>query len=89
MSTACVVYRCTRQVDLYLYLRADLDQEVLPEPLMKRTGLLTEVMRLELHPQRRLARADVNKVIEQLVGAGYYLQLPPNGLLDPHLYFGD
>lgn len=89
MSTPCVVYRCSRQADLYLYLRADLEPARLPEPLLKRAGQLTEVMRLDLHAERRLARVDVSKVIEQLRSAGYFLQLPPNGLLDPHLYFGD
>lgn len=74
---------------MYLYLRADLEPHILPEPLMKRAGQLTEVMRLDLHAGRRLARVDVNKVVEQLALTGYYLQLPPNGLLDPHLYFGD
>lgn len=74
---------------MYLYLRADLDPKALPEPLAKRAGQLTEVMRLELHPQRRLARVDVGRVMAQLSSAGYFLQLPPNGQLEAHLYFGD
>lgn len=87
--TPCIVYRCSRQAEMYLYLRADLDPKTLPEALVQRAGRLTEVMRLELRPERRLARVDVGRVIAQLASAGYFLQLPPNGQLEAHLYFGD
>ncbi len=77
--TACIVYRCGKQDEMYLYLRADLKQEDIPEPLRQRTGRLTEVMRLQLTPERRLARVDVLRVIERLSSDGWYLQLPPDG----------
>ncbi|EIT71476.1 MULTISPECIES: YcgL domain-containing protein [Hydrocarboniphaga] len=86
---ACVVYRCSKQQEMYLYLRAGLAPETLPEPLLVRTGRLTEVMRIELSPQRRLARVDVNRVIEQLAGPGFYLQMPPNGQIQVQLNEGE
>ena len=86
---ACVVYRCSKQQEMYLYLRAGLVPETLPEPLLARTGRLTEVMRIELSPQRRLARVDVNRVIEQLAGPGFYLQMPPNGQIQVQLNEGE
>lgn len=86
---ACVVYRCSKQQEMYLYLRAGLAPEALPEPLLTRTGRLTEVMRIELSPQRRLARVDVNRVIEQLAGPGFYLQMPPNGQIQVQLNEGE
>lgn len=89
MSCDCEVYRCARQADMYLYLRADSKPEDLPEALLKLTGKLTRVMSLQLTPQRKLARVDVTKVIEKIASDGYYLQMPPKGHLDPHLYFGD
>lgn len=87
--SACVVYRCSRQAELYLYLREDLSPEVLPEALRARTGRLTEVMRLSLHPERRLARVEVSRVIAALAGPGWYLQLPPDGQIHGHLDDGD
>jgi len=89
MTTACTIYRCSRQEEMYLYLRADLDPATLPEALLRLTGSLTRVMELALSPQRKLARVDVAKVLEQLGGPGYFLQMPPDGHLKPHLYFGD
>ncbi len=44
-------------------------------------------MELELHPDRHLAREDVNKVIGNLRNIGYHLQMPPN--LVPDLYDGE
>ena len=77
----CVVYRCAKQPEMYLYLRAGLATDSLPAPLLTRTGRLTEVMRLGLTPARKLARVEVKKVMERLVAEGFYLQLPPDGLV--------
>ena len=89
MSTECVVYRCGRQDQMYLYLRADLKPGELPEALQRLTGKLTEAMRLGLSPERKLARVDIAQVLEKLAAPGYYIQMPPDGLLNPNLHFGD
>jgi uncharacterized protein YcgL (UPF0745 family) len=87
-SIACVVYRCSQQQDMYVYLRADLKPDDVPEPLRARTGRLSQVMLLELSPEKRLARVDVLRVIEALKTTGYFLQLPPNGAVNAKLNFG-
>jgi uncharacterized protein YcgL (UPF0745 family) len=89
MTTECLIFRCSRQPEMYLYVRADLTHTELPEPLLQRAGRLTEVMRLQLTPERRLARADVVRVIERLQVDGWYLQMPPEGLIHGHLDDGD
>jgi hypothetical protein len=89
MSISCVVYRCSRQEEMYLYLRADLPPEALPENLRRLTGRLTRVMDLELTPERRLARVEVAAVRTRLAGEGWYLQLPPQGQMHGHLHDGD
>lgn len=89
MSTECVIYRCGRQDEMYLYLRADLAPDTLPEALRRLTGKLTEAMRLSLSLERRLARVDVEQVLEKLAAQGYYIQMPPDGLLKANLHFGD
>ncbi len=88
MSLECLVYRSSRQTEMYLYLRADVAVDTLPEPLLKRLGALSEVMKLDLSPTRKLARVDVNAVIEQLRERGYFLQMPPDGLVHAHLHMG-
>jgi uncharacterized protein YcgL (UPF0745 family) len=89
ISQPCVVYRCSRQDEMYLYLRSGFAPESLPQALRARLGALTEVMQLTLSPERPLARADVSAVIERLRDVGYYLQLPPAAGINAHLYFGD
>ncbi len=89
MRVDCVVYRCARQGDMYLYLRDQLKPEDLPEALCKMTGALTQVMTLSLDAQRKLARVDVSDVMRELQSKGFYLQMPPNGIVKGHLYFGD
>jgi uncharacterized protein YcgL (UPF0745 family) len=54
---------------------------------LKRFGTPLPVMELALHPDRPLAREDVNKVIGNLRSLGYHLQMPPN--LVPELYDGE
>ncbi len=77
----CVVYRCGRREEMYLYLVADKEGEGdigrLPEDLLRHTGKLEEVMKLSLTPERRLARVDVGEVIDALRDTGYFLQMPP------------
>ena len=83
----CTIYRCSKQAEMYLYLRAGFSPDKLPEALVKRAGRLTQVMDLDLVPERKLARVDVRKVMERLTADGWYLQLPPD--INAHLYFGD
>lgn len=85
----CAVYRCSRQDEMYVYLPQEQDIEQLPEGLLKQTGRLSKAMDLELTPEKRLARADVTKVIEQIASKGFYLQMPPSDHINGHLHFGD
>ena len=78
----CFVYKSLRRPDTYVYLaRAD-DTGALPGELRESLGRLDFVMRLELAPERRLARADARSVIDALTRCGFYLQLPPAPPLD-------
>lgn len=86
---SCRVLRCSKQAEMYIYLRADLGEDDIPAALRERAGRLSEVMRLELSPQRRLARVDVRQLIRQLQRDGVYLQLPPAGRIQTELYAGD
>ena len=73
----CIVYRSEARAGTYLYLARAEVLDTLPEALRTRLGQLTEVMRLELSGQRKLAQADVEVVMARLVEQGWYLQLPP------------
>lgn len=83
----CRVYRCSRHDGMYIYVADDRALEQLPVDLLKRAGKLEMVMDLELSEERKLARADVERVKKDLLTQGFYLQMPPQ--LDPRLCAGD
>ena len=83
----CWIYRSSKKEEMYLYLREKDQFKDIPEALLKRIGKLEFVMQLQLHPKRKLAREDVNKVMENLRTQGFHLQMPP--VLMPKLYRGE
>ena len=82
----CWVYRSLRQQEMYLYLAAEDAFDKVPAALLARFGEPILVIELELSPQRKLARADVNQVIADLRERGFHLQMPPQ--LRPTLHHG-
>lgn len=83
----CWIYRSPRKPEMYLYLADPQGFEALPAELRQGFGAPELVMELELHPGRRLARAEIKKVLAALSSQGFYLQLPPK--LEPHLVRGE
>jgi len=81
----CLIYRCSRKQEMYLYLPYQDDESAvlqgLDENLLKLTGKLEKVMELDLTSDRKLARADVSEVKQSLIEKSYYIQMPPNDLL--------
>ena len=73
----CFVYKSLRRADTYVFLREVDGFAVLPAALAEHLGELHFVIEIELSPQRKLAREDVDVVMTNLVGQGYHLQLPP------------
>lgn len=86
-STAltCWIYRSPRKEGMYLYLKEEGKFDLLPAPLLQRFGKPELVLELEIHPDRKLAREDVNKVLKNLQIHGFHLQLPPD--LKPERYY--
>ena len=76
--TLCVVYKSMRKAGAYLYVVEADDFTAVPATLRDMLGRLEFVMELQLAPERKLAHADVARVIDALSGQGYYLQLPPS-----------
>lgn len=73
----CYIYKSLKKDELYLYLNKKDDFSDIPEPLFKSFGQLQFVMELELTPERKLAREDINKVIASINDKGFFVQLPP------------
>lgn len=73
----CWVYRSVKHQEMYLFLAEEEGFDRVPDALLQRFGDPVPVIELELCSTRKLAREDVNRVIDHLLGQGYHLQLPP------------
>ena len=76
-TTACWIYKGAKRDEMYLYVDREDDFERVPPALLSAMGDLELVMSLELNRNRKLARADVERVMEDLNQQGFYLQMPP------------
>ncbi|MBC3412946.1 MULTISPECIES: YcgL domain-containing protein [Pseudomonas] len=77
MKRICSIYRSPRKAGMYLYvLKADALARV-PEALLPIFGTPLHAFDLVLTPERKLAREDIVKVLENLDSQGYHLQMPP------------
>lgn len=83
MKTFCDIYKSSKDQELYVYIKFGEGLDSLPETLLERLGKPSKVMSLELTPERKLARVDVNKVIEAIHSKGFFLQLPPSSFEAP------
>ena len=73
----CFVYKSLKKEELYLYLEKQDDFSAIPVPLFNSLGRLEFVMDLNLTPERKLAREDVNKILTSLQEKGFFVQMPP------------
>jgi uncharacterized protein YcgL (UPF0745 family) len=83
----CSVYRSPRKEGMYLYVPKRGLFEKVPKALLDHFGLPGHVMDLLLTRDRKLALADIHKVMDELRDKGYYLQMPPGSeenLLEQH-----
>ncbi len=77
MKQICDIYKSPREQEMYLYVKKSDALSRVPEALLEKFGQPRHVMTLLLQPGKKLARVDVEKVLEQLDSTGYYLQMPP------------
>ena len=73
----CDIYRSAKTQGMYLYVARDLGLAELPEALLRQFGKAELALTLELTPEKKLARANIEQVLACLSESGYYLQMPP------------
>jgi len=82
----CWIYKSAIKDEMYLYVAEENGFDPVPESLLRYFGKPVFVMELALHQDRKLAREDVLKVMENLTDQGFHLQMPPD--LKPNMYYG-
>ena len=73
----CNIYKSRRKEETYLYVSLADDLSRVPEVLLETFGRPELVTKLIITPERKLARAEADKVIAAIQEKGFYLQLPP------------
>ncbi|MGK9064387.1 YcgL domain-containing protein [Stutzerimonas chloritidismutans] len=77
MKRICSIYKSLRKNEMYLYVdRAEALTRV-PEGLLAAFGPPQHAFDLVLTPERKLAREDIHKVLENIEAQGFHLQMPP------------
>ena len=77
MRLVCQVFRSSRKQEMYLYVDKSRGLQDIPDALMAQFGEPTPVMVLLLTPEKKLARASVAAVLDDIKEQGFYLQMPP------------
>lgn len=73
----CSIFKSPRRDEMYLYVVKAEAMSRVPEALLDMFGAPRHVTDMLLAPERKLARADMARVLEDLDSKGYYLQMPP------------
>ena len=89
----CNIYKSSKKEEMYLYVArpAILNEDdnsdpldILSDALRTAFGRATFVMHLELSETRKLARVNVLHVMDSLQTKGFFIQVPPEGLINPN-----
>lgn len=73
----CNIYKSRRKEETYLYVSLKDDLTRVPDVLLETFGRPELVTKLIITEDRKLARAEADKVLASIEEKGFYLQLPP------------
>ena len=79
----CQVYKSGPHEETYLFVDRDKGLDAVPDKLKQQYQTPILVTQFKLTADRKMARANAEKVMEAIQEKGFYLQLPPPK--DPHL----
>ncbi|BBB29047.1 YcgL domain-containing protein [Neptunomonas japonica] len=73
----CTIYKSPLKDEMYLYVDKKDELKKVPEALIEMFGTPSHLMDMPMLPGRKLARVDVEKMLEGIKEKGFYLQMPP------------
>ena len=73
----CAIYKSPKKLETYLYVAKREEFKAVPPELLTMFGKPVFVTLMNLAKKKKLALANIDKVKQDLVEKGYYLQLPP------------
>lgn len=72
----CYIYRCSKKIGMYIFLKEQDNFSVVPEHIKKAIGDTEFTMELDITPERKLAKENPQTVVNNLQEHGFHLQLP-------------
>ena len=78
----CYIYRCNLKPDMYIYLAEEDNFENMPKEIFDTLGIVEFSMELELTLKTKLAREDIQTVLNNLDEHGFHIQLASNESLE-------
>jgi len=73
----CSVFKSLKKKEMYVYVDRKEGVAALPESLKPLFGHPEHVLDMVLTPEKKLARVDSQKVLDEIAVKGFYLQMPP------------
>lgn len=73
----CDIYKSPKKDEAYLYVEQKQGIKELPDSLLEIFGAPELAMTMILTEDKKLARADAQKVMADIREKGFYLQMPP------------
>lgn len=84
----CDIFKSSKKDEMYLYVLQKENQDdtlsSVPASVLHAFGRATFVMSLDLDENRKLARVNVLHVMDSLQTKGFFIQMPPEGLINPN-----
>ena len=74
----CFIYRCSLKPDMYIYLAEEDVFDNVPREIFNSLGIVEFSMELELTSRTKLARENIETVVNNLNEHGFHLQLAGN-----------
>lgn len=87
MKKICSVFKSPRKDEMYLYVDKMDQLKRVPEALLDMFGQPVHVFDMLLAPEKELARVEADKVLNDILEKGFFLQMPPpkdDYMLDLH-----
>lgn len=73
----CSIFKSVKKDGMYLYVPRKEQFAKVPAPLLEMFGRPAHVMDMLLQPGKKLANAEIDKVMNEIREKGFYLQMPP------------
>ena len=88
MKKICSVFKSSKKDEMYLYVDKQEQLASVPDALKTMFGTPLHVFDMLITPEKKMARVEADKVLNDIQEKGFFLQMPPakeDYMLDLHV----